>query len=247
MSNTMGKPPAGALPRPGSGAMFDGIAKRYDLLNRVISLGLDQGWRRRTVAALKPTAGNLFVDLATGTGDLAVEIARQFPQAEVIGVDPSKGMLDIGRDKMRQRNLQERIEMRLGEAESLPFDDDSVDGITMGFGIRNVADRMAGLREMARITRPGGRIAILEGSEPRGGLLAPMARFHLHVVVPRLGAWLAGSKDYRYLQTSISAFPPPEEFADMMRQGGIEVLDVKALTFGACHLYIGTPAGEVAR
>lgn len=234
--------------RPGSGAMFDGIAQRYDLLNRVISLGLDQGWRRRTVAALAATNGRRFVDLATGTGDLAVEVAKQFPQAQVIGVDPSVGMLEIGRQKMTRLDLDGRVEMRVGEAESLPFDDDSVDGITMGFGIRNVADRPAGLREMARITRPGGRIAILEGSEPRGGILAPMARFHLRVVVPRLGAWLSRSPEYRYLQTSISAFPPPEEFAEMMGRAGIEVLEVRPLTFGVCHLYVGRPAeGGVGR
>ncbi len=240
-----------ASPRPGSGAMFDAIAGRYDLLNRIISLGLDQGWRRRTVAALAPDTGpsagmangGTFVDLATGTGDLAVEIVRQFPQARVIGVDPSANMLAIGRDKMQRLNLAQQVEMRLGAAERLPFDDNSVDGLSIGFGIRNVADRLAGLREMARITRPGGRIAILEGSEPRRGLLAPMARFHLRVVVPRLGAWLSGSPEYRYLQTSISAFPPPEEFADLMRQAGIEVLKVQPLTFGVCHLYVGRPMG----
>ncbi len=98
---------------------------------------------------------------------------------------------------------------------------------------------------MTRITRPGGRIAILEGSEPQGGILAPMARFHLHVVVPRLGAWLSGSKEYRYLQTSISAFPPPETFADMMRQAGMDIVEVRPLTFGVCHLFVGTPK-EVA-
>jgi demethylmenaquinone methyltransferase/2-methoxy-6-polyprenyl-1,4-benzoquinol methylase len=229
--------------------MFDGIAARYDLLNRIISLGLDQGWRKKTVAALAGDGGvggeaGTFVDLATGTGDLAVEIVRQFPRARVIGVDPSANMLSIGRDKMRRLELAEQIEMRLGEAEHLPFDDASVDGISIGFGIRNVADRLAGLREMARITRPGGRIAILEGSEPRGGLLAPFARFHLKHVVPRLGAWLSRSPEYRYLQTSISAFPSPEDFADLMRQGGIEVLKIQPLTFGVCHLYVGRPMGE---
>ena len=123
----------------------------------------------------------------------------------------------------------------------LPFDDDSFDGVTISFGIRNVADRPAALAEMARVSRPGGRVAILEGNEPRGTLLAPFARFHLQVVIPWIGRLFSGGKEYRYLQTSIQEFPPAEEFAEMMERCGLEVLEVEKLNFGTLCLYVAQP------
>lgn len=226
---------------PGSGAMFDAIAERYDLLNRLLSLGIDQRWRRRTVAALGDAGQGHVLDLATGTADLAILIARKASTARVTGVDPSAGMLAIGKDKVERAGLSGRIELEVGDAQSLPFANDTFDGATIAFGIRNVPDRLAGLRELARVTRPGGRVAILELSEPRGGLLAPAARFHVHTVVPWLGALLSGAKQYRYLQSSIAAFPPAEEFAKLMQTAGLRVLEVTPLTFGVAHLYVATP------
>jgi len=224
--------------------MFDRIAGRYDLLNRVISLGIDQGWRRRTVRALglatRESKGPV-LDLATGTGDLALLIARKHPSVEVIGIDPSRGMLAVGETKVARAGLASRVSLRYGAAESLPLEDASVEGVTMAFGIRNVADRPAALREMARVTRPGARVAILELSEPNPGPLAAMARFHVHTVVPWMGALLSGSREYRYLHESIAAFPAPTRFAEMMREAGLDVLEVSALTFGVVHLYVGTP------
>ncbi len=228
--------------RPGSGEMFDAIAGRYDLLNRVISLGVDQRWRRATVRALALRDGHRVLDLATGTGDLAIMIARRHPGVTVVGVDPSRNMLAIGARKVADARLAERVSMTFGGAESLDHPDDSIDGISMAFGIRNVPDRDRALREMARVTRPGGRIAILELSEPRGGILGPLARFHIHHVVPRVGAFLSGSREYRYLQESIAAFPSPDRFADSMRAAGLEVLDVVPLTFGVSCLFVATPA-----
>src|SRR5688572_25248039 len=151
-----------ASAREGSGAMFDGIARRYDLLNRVISLGIDQNWRRQTVAALNLRPGARVLDLATGTADLAIMAARKEPGARVVGLDPSQGMLEVGREKVARAGLTERVELVAGDAQSLPFPDGSFDGICMAFGIRNVTDRDRALREMARVTRPAGRIAILE-------------------------------------------------------------------------------------
>ncbi len=227
--------------RGGSGAMFDRIARRYDLLNRLASLGLDQSWRRRAIAALELAPGARVLDLATGTADMALEVLRQEPRAEVVGIDPSPQMLEVGRRKVAAAGLGARIELKAGDGEALPLDDDSVDGVTIAFGIRNVPDRARALAEMARVTRPGGRIAILELSEPRGGLLGPLARFHVHRVVPRLGAWLSGEREYRYLEKSIAAFPPPREFAELMGRCGCEVLEVRPLTFGACCLFVAQP------
>ena len=230
--------------RGGSGAMFDAIAARYDLLNRIISLGVDQRWRRETVRSLALGASPRVLDLATGTADLAILTARTHPDAAVTGLDPSRNMLAVGREKLAAKGLDGRVTLVEGDAERLPFDDASFDGITMAFGIRNVPDRPAALREMARVTRPGGRVCILELAEPREGPMAAMARFHIHTVVPWLGAALSGAKEYQYLQRSIAAFPAPEEFAEAMRASGLTVIEARPMTFGVVTLYVATPTGE---
>ncbi|MFO0628155.1 MAG: bifunctional demethylmenaquinone methyltransferase/2-methoxy-6-polyprenyl-1,4-benzoquinol methylase UbiE [Polyangiales bacterium] len=228
-------------PRDGSGEMFDRIAGRYDLLNRIISLGVDQRWRRRTVDALELRPGDTALDLATGTADLAILTARRREGTKVIGVDPSRNMLAVGDRKLAAMGLTDRVSLRYGAAEKLDLEDQSVDGITMAFGIRNVVDRPAALREMARVTRPGRRVAILELSDPEGGPLSAMARFHIHTVVPWVGSLLSGSKEYRYLHRSIAAFPRPAAFADVMRESGLDVLSVQPMTFGVVCLYVATP------
>lgn len=230
----------GGEPRGGSGAMFDRIAPRYDLLNRVLSLGIDQRWRRRTVRALALTGPEppRVLDVATGTGDLALLIARGRPDVRVDGLDPAPRMLDQARPKIRNAGLDGRVRLVTGDAQELPYPDATFDGVTIAFGIRNVPDRLQGLREMARVTRPGGRVAVLELSEPGGGLLGALARFHVHTLVPRIGALLSGEREYRYLQRSIAAFPPAAEFADLMREAGLDVVRVERLTFGVCHLYV---------
>jgi len=230
-----------AMTSLGSGAMFDKIARRYDLVNRVISLGMDQRWRKRTVAALQLGDAPRVLDLATGTGDLAVAIAKSREHAKVVGLDPSSEMLAIARAKIDRKGLAQRIELVLGDAQQLPHASCEFDAATIAFGIRNVPDRAAALREMARVVRPGGRIAILELGEPRGKLLGRVARFHTHHVVPRIGALLSGKREYHYLQKSIAAFPPAEEFVQLMQASGLHVVEVVPLSFGACTLYVATP------
>jgi demethylmenaquinone methyltransferase/2-methoxy-6-polyprenyl-1,4-benzoquinol methylase len=229
--------------RPGSGQFFDAIAPRYDLLNRILSMGIDQGWRRRTVRSLGLRPGMRVLDLATGTADLAIQIARSCEGVEVVGVDPSRGMLELGRKKVDALGLADRITLLEGDAEKLALESGSFDAITIAFGIRNVPDRAKGLAEMARVGKPGARIAILELGEPRSGLLGPMARFHIRVMVPTIGALLSGAKEYRYLQSSIAAFPEPERFVELMASSGIEDARAEALTFGVCHLYLGRSPG----
>jgi demethylmenaquinone methyltransferase/2-methoxy-6-polyprenyl-1,4-benzoquinol methylase len=224
--------------RDGSGEMFDAIAGRYDLANRVLSLGIDKRWRRIALASLGPLAGARALDVATGTADLAIAMARR--GAEVVGLDPSAGMLAVGARKLGP--LAARVKLLRGTAETLPFPDRSFDAVTIAFGIRNVPDRRRALAEMARVTRAGGRVAVLELGEPPGGLLGPLARFHIRSVVPRLGAWLSRAHEYRYLERSIAAFPPPAEFAALMSGAGLRVLEVRPLTFGVCNLYVGEPA-----
>lgn len=229
--------------RMGSGQMFDNIADGYDRLNRIMSMGVDQSWRRKTVAALNVTAGARVLDLATGTGDLAIQIAETHPECTVVGVDPSVNMLRVGRTKVDAANLSKRVTLMEGDAQSLPFDTGSLDAACIAFGIRNVPDRERGLREMARVVKPGGRVCVLELSEPKKGVLSPFARFHIRQVVPRLGAWLSGSKEYRYLQESIAAFPDPEDFAAMMDRAGLTMVSLERLTLGVCCLYVAESRG----
>ncbi len=229
--------------REGSGAMFDAIAARYDFVNRVISLGTDRAWRRRAVRALtadRPVSKVL--DLATGTADVALEIAAQYPSAHVVGVDPSSRMLEIGRHKVAAANLDKTIELQLGDAEQLPFPEATFCGVTIAFGIRNVVDRARALQEMTRVTRPGGRIVILELGEPDMPILGPMARVHIHSVVPWLGAMLSGAPEYRYLSRSIAAFPRRSEFSAMMSDCGMRNIRVELLAFGAASIFIGERA-----
>ncbi len=223
----------------GSGVMFDGIAGRYDMLNRVLSLGLDQSWRRHLIDTMAPAGDAELLDLATGTADVALMIADTRPAARIVGVDPSRGMLEVGRAKVTAAGLDSRITLEVGDGQQLPFEDRRFDGACIAFGIRNVPDRARCLAEMARVCRVGATVGVLELGEPRDGPLASLARFHVRRVVPRIGAVLSGSREYAYLQSSVAAFPPPDAFAAMMAAAGLRDVNVRRLTFGAAHIYSG--------
>lgn len=224
----------------GSGAMFDRIAARYDRLNGLMSMGFHRLWRRRLVAALGPLgAGDRVLDLASGTADVAMAVARAHPEVEVVGVDPSEGMLAVGRHKVARAGLEGRVRLEVGDAQALALDDDSVAASCIAFGIRNVPDRLAGLREMARVTRPGGPVVVLELSWPRGGAMSPLARWHVRHVLPRLGSWLSGEREYRYLADSIAAFPPPDAFGALMGEAGLDAVTWRPMTLRTAHLYVG--------
>lgn len=224
----------------GSGAMFDAIADRYDLVNRLISFGRDKGWRRQTAIKLEnPTR---VLDLATGTGDLAIELAQRYPGASVVGLDPSARMLAVARQKTQILSLESRISYIEGDAQRLPFEAHQFDAVSIAFGIRNVPDRAAALREMARVARAGARIAILELTEPRGLGLSLLARCHVHCVVPLVGALISGPGQYAYLSRSIAAFPSPDAFVQIAETCGLRLLELKSFSFGACHLFLFTPS-----
>lgn len=224
---------------PGSGEMFDAIADRYDLVNRIMSFGIDQRWRDGAVRSLALAGAARVLDVATGTADLALRIARALPEAAVVGVDPSARMLEIGRAKVDKVGRTGRVSLGQGRVESLPFADASFDGVTIAFGIRNASDRARGLREMRRVTRSGGRVVVLELGQPEGGPLAGIARWHIHSVVPWLGGALSGRREYEYLQRSIAAFPSRSEFARMMWDAGLRDLAVERLTLGVATLFVG--------
>jgi demethylmenaquinone methyltransferase/2-methoxy-6-polyprenyl-1,4-benzoquinol methylase len=219
----------------GSGEMFDRIATRYDRLNRLISFGLDQRWRKRMVQALNCNAGDHILDVATGTADVAISIAHSHPEARITGLDPSQNMLHVGREKITKANMSDQIQLVEGDAQALPFEDETFSAVCISFGIRNVPDRSLGLKEMVRVTRKGGRVAILELSEPTN----PLARLHVHHVVPWMGACLSGSREYRYLQTSVAAFPSPKIFAASMEDAGLSLETVRPFAWGSAHLFVG--------
>jgi demethylmenaquinone methyltransferase/2-methoxy-6-polyprenyl-1,4-benzoquinol methylase len=223
----------------GSGAMFDRIAERYDLLNRLLSFGLDRSWRKKLLKGLGVLeTGDEVLDLATGTADVAIAIARANPEVNVMGLDPSGGMLAVGEAKIARMGLNDRVQLIQGDAQALPFEDQRFAAACIAFGIRNVPDRDRALREMCRVVRPGGHVVILELTEPQGGIMAPLARFHVHQLVPRLGALLSGAREYRYLQASIAAFPPAATFTSQVTDAGLHDVRAERLTLGVAHLWI---------
>jgi demethylmenaquinone methyltransferase/2-methoxy-6-polyprenyl-1,4-benzoquinol methylase len=175
---------------------------------------------------------------------LAIEVARRNPGAQVIALDPSSGMLDVGRRKTEKLGLTARIEYVQGDAQSLPFPDRTFDAISMAFGIRNVPDRPAALCEMARVARPGAKIALLELTEPSGTGLSVVARLHVHWIVPAMGAIISGSREYAYLSRSIAAFPAPDAFVQIAKNSGLDLVELVRFSFGACHLFVFTPRAE---
>ncbi|RMG48439.1 MAG: bifunctional demethylmenaquinone methyltransferase/2-methoxy-6-polyprenyl-1,4-benzoquinol methylase UbiE [Acidobacteria bacterium] len=217
--------------------MFDRIAPRYDLLNRIMSLGRDRAWRRRAIDALELSPGARLLDLATGTGDLALEALARHPRIEVVGLDPSPRMLALAAAKARRAGAAGSLRLLRGDAQALPFAAARFDAAAMAFGIRNVPDRERALREIARVLRPGGRLAVLELGSPRGRWAGAAARAYIRSVVPRLGALLSRAPEYRYLERSIAAFPAPESFSRTIRECGFESVQVRPLALGACHLY----------
>lgn len=223
----------------GTGEMFNQIAYRYDLLNKVMSFFLDKYWRKQAVNSLNLDSGHLVLDLATGTADVAMEIVKYNSKVKVIGVDPSDLMLEIGRKKILSKSMENQITLKNGDAVKLNFEDDFFNSTVISFGIRNVKDRKKAIMEMSRVTKKNGIVSILELSEPEGNsFLSIMSKFYIQNVIPIIGSILSGVKEYKYLQDSIQKFPSINDFSKILNSSGLEVLYVKPLTFGVCNLYV---------
>lgn len=226
--------------RQGSGEMFDVLAPRYDLLNRMMSLGLDQRWRRQMVKALyKPNRTKRILDVATGTGDVALRLALEFPQCEVVGIDPSEEMLKIARRKSARQGFSNRCSFLKGDILDLPFPDNAFDHSCIAFGIRNVTDRARGLRELARVTHTSGLVSILELGMPRHGIMAALARMHAQTFAPVVGGLFSIKDDYDYLQRSMGTFPQPNQWMHLMEENAIIPVGYQAFGMGIAHLYVG--------
>ena len=220
--------------------MFDEIAPRYDLLNRLLSFGVDRRWRRVAVRQLAIPAQGRVLDVATGTGDVALEIARQTaPSVRIVGADFTQGMLVLGRAKVATSAYRGRIELVNAPCESLPHPDSTFDGVTIAFGIRNVVDRERGLREMTRVLKPGGRVVILEFATPRSRLFRSVYLCYFHCLLPRLGGLLSRRSAYQYLPESVQEFPDRETFLAMMAAAGLTALRCIDLTGGIAAVYVG--------
>jgi len=235
--DTMTAPPGPS--RDHVDTMFDGIAARYDLANRVLSMGLDIGWRKRLLARVPsaPSKSLRVIDVATGTADLAIALARDARVSDVVGVDVSTGMLQHGRTKVDAAALSSRVQLVTGDARALTGLT-GFDVATISFGIRNVGDTLLGLRTMLGALKPGGTILVLEFSEPAGPLFGPVYRFYRRHLLPKIGGLVAGDTSaYAYLDETISTFPHGDAFTALLTQAGFVDVGFEPLTFGAVTLY----------
>lgn len=221
--------------------MFSSIAPHYDLLNRLLSLGRDRYWRCFAVKSLPPIKKGIFLDVATGTGDVAIEIARRYPPGvRIIGVDISKEMIRLGIEKVRRLGFNNRIELREGDVNCLPFEDGRFDGALIAFGIRNIEDYRRGIREMARVVKAGGRVIILEFTSLQNPLFIKPYRWYVTKFLPFVGEVLSGRKGaYRYLPDSMVDFPNPERLKHIMEDAGLKDVRYYTLTLGITAVHIG--------
>jgi len=224
--------------------MFAEIAPRYDLMNHLLSLNIDKSWRKFTVDKLRLSPGLPVLDACTGTGDLALAIAKKYPgQFEVIGTDFCPPMLDIARKKKGAtgKNGERQVQFIEADTMHLPFPSDHFQAATVAFGLRNVSDTLAGLKELSRVTRSGGEVGILEFSKPTLPGLKQLYQFYFRNVLPRVGQAMAKNDQsaYKYLPESVMEFPSGEELAKLMRSAGMEDIRMYQLTFGVATLYLG--------
>lgn len=220
--------------------MFNNIAGKYDFLNHFLSLGIDNLWRKSLVKMMKNQFPNQVLDIATGTGDLAVAIAKTFPNAKVIGADISENMLNIGKEKMIKKNLSDRVLMEMGDSENLKYENGFFDAVTVAFGVRNYEDLEKGLQEMNRVTKKGGQVYILEFSKPTAFPFKQIYNFYFLNILPLFGKKV--SKDnhaYTYLPESVQKFPDGQKFLEHLKNAGYSSVRQKKLTFGVASIYSG--------
>lgn len=217
--------------------MFDNISEKYDLLNRILSMGIDVQWRKKVVKSVQRSKPQRILDIATGTGDLAIQMAKA-TDAKITGFDLSAGMLEVGKKKIAKENLSERIEMIQGDAEKMPFDNDVFDVITVAFGVRNFEHLNVGLAEIHRVLKPGGKFIILEFSQPEAFPMKQLYAFYSKQILPRIGKKISKDQSaYTYLPDSVKAFPYGKEMIGILKNANFTQSSNKKLTFGIASIY----------
>jgi demethylmenaquinone methyltransferase / 2-methoxy-6-polyprenyl-1,4-benzoquinol methylase len=220
--------------------MFNSISGNYDFLNHFLSLGIDIIWRKKAIKMLKSHQPKVILDVATGTGDFALEALKLNPE-KIIGVDISEGMLDVGRKKMVEKKVDHLIDLQKGDSENLPFEENKFDAIIVAFGVRNFENLERGLGEMLRVVKPGGKVVILEFSRPRSFPFKQLYSFYFKFIVPKIGRLVSNDRSaYTYLPESVQAFPDGNHFTQLLSRLGYQNTTCKPLTFGISSLYTGT-------
>jgi len=217
--------------------MFDNISGNYDFMNRIMTLGIDVKWRKKVVKMVAETKPEKILDIATGTGDFALMLAPIKPK-KIVGLDISEGMLSVGKKKVKEKGLDDLIEMVLGDSENLPFEDNSFDAVTVGFGVRNFENLDKGLQEIYRVLRPGGIFVVLETSQPEVFPFKQLYKFHSKYIIPLLGSLFSKDKKaYEYLPESAGAFPYGEAFNNILKKNKFISVQDYPLLFGAASIY----------
>jgi demethylmenaquinone methyltransferase / 2-methoxy-6-polyprenyl-1,4-benzoquinol methylase len=220
--------------------MFNNISKTYDFLNHFLSLGIDVIWRKKAINELKKDQPKMILDVATGTGDFAFEALSILKPEKIIGVDISKGMLDIAQQKINKRNLGDKFEVKLGDSEKLPFEAGVFDAVTVAYGVRNFEDLEKGLADIYRVIKPGGKAVILEFSKPTVFPVKQLYKFYFNYITPGIGKLFSkDARAYTYLPESVAVFPYGEAFTALMDKTGFRNTKSRPLAFGICSIYTG--------
>jgi demethylmenaquinone methyltransferase/2-methoxy-6-polyprenyl-1,4-benzoquinol methylase len=219
-------------------SMFNSIAPTYDLMNRLMTFGIDKRWRSLTVKAVRNSGAKKILDIATGTGDLAIKLAKEIDGSRITGVDLSEGMVEIGVEKVKQAGLSDRVRLTTADALNLPFAENSFDAITVAYGVRNFEHLDQGYAEMLRVLRPGGMLCVLELTPPSSWLVKPFYAVYTRCVIPVIGRLLSSDKRaYTYLPESIAAVPARGDMLKLMCDAGFSQSHYTSLTFGVCTIY----------
>ena len=220
--------------------MFDKIAFRYDFLNHFLSAGIDIRWRKKAIKQLKELNPKIVLDVATGTGDVAILTYKMLKTEKIIGIDISAGMLEIGQKKIMEFGLQNHIQLLKGDSETISFGDNTFDAVTVAFGVRNFENLEKGLQEILRVLRPGGKLVILEFSRPALPFIKNIYNFYLNVIARKVGTIISKNKDaYQYLNNSVQKFPERKIFINILNQQGYRNTLYKTLSLGICSIYCG--------
>ncbi|HVZ56927.1 MAG TPA: bifunctional demethylmenaquinone methyltransferase/2-methoxy-6-polyprenyl-1,4-benzoquinol methylase UbiE [Chitinophagaceae bacterium] len=231
---------AGTAKKEQVAQMFNRIARRYDFLNRLLSAGIDRTWRRRAVDLLKHEPHDRILDVASGTADMAILAARRLGTRQITGIDISEQMLELGRKKVEKEGFANVITLQTGDSETINFPSGTFDAVLVAFGVRNFENLHAGLQEMLRVLKPGGRLVVLEFSKPRNALARGLYNLYMGALAPELAGWFSRDKKaYQYLNKSALAFPDRGDFVDILNRVGYLDTSYKPLSLGICCIYSG--------